>query len=230
MLYPASLTGAFASLLVPELAQAKARGERGHISRAANKAIFVTFSFAAVVAGVMISYSGPLGRVVYGSTEAGKYIRLLAPIIPIMYLDTVIDSMLKGLGYQVYTMTVNIIDAAFSVVGVLILIPRFGILGYVILISVSELINASASYYKLSEVSDVENSVVKVIFLPTVSAILSCFAVKILYTKLFYLSPENTLGLCVHIISVIMIYAILCGSVHIRKLNLFPRVKKQAVR
>ena len=220
VLYPASLTGAFASLLVPELSEAMARGERGHIKRAANKAIFVTFSFSAVVAGVMITYCGPLGRIVYGSTDVGRYIRLLAPIIPIMYLDTVIDSMLKGLGYQVYTMTVNIIDAAFSVVGVLILIPRFGIIGYIILISVSEIINASASYYKLSEVSDVKIPVGRIILWPTVSAILSCYAVKLLYSKIMYVSPENALGLCVHIISVIMVYAFLCGAVHIKRISI----------
>ena len=217
VLYPASLTGAFASLMVPELSQAKARGETGHISRAANKAIFVTFAFAAGVAGVMISYSGPLGRIIYNSSEAGKYIRLLAPIIPIMYLDTVIDSMLKGLGYQVYTMTVNIIDAAFSVVGVLILIPRFGILGYVILISVSEIINASASFYKLTECAEIDCSVTKIILVPTLSAVFSCFAVKLLYSKILYLSPETTFGLCVHIITVIAVYAFLSGAFHIKR-------------
>ena len=213
VLYPASLTSAFASLLVPELAEAKARGEMSHISRAANKAIVVTFAFASCVAAVMISYSGSLGRVIYDSTEAGKYIRLLAPIIPIMYLDTVIDSMLKGLGYQVYTMTVNIIDAAISVVGVIILIPRMGILGYVILISVSEIINASASFYKLSEVVPLSLSYTKTIIYPTACSILSCYTVRLLYAKIIYVSPESVFGLVLHIVSVVLVYALLCLTV-----------------
>ncbi len=219
VLYPASLTGSFASLLVPELAEAKARGEHAHISRAANKAILVTFAFAAGVAGIMISYSGALGRVIYSSTEAGRYIRLLAPIIPIMYLDTVIDSMLKGLGYQVYTMTVNIIDAAISVIGVIILIPRLGILGYVILITVSEIINASASFYKLTEIVKLDGSVIRVILMPTLSSILSCYAVKTLYSKLIYVSPETTVGLCLHIISVVVLYGSLCWALHLAKIK-----------
>ncbi len=217
VLYPASLTSSFASLLVPELAESKARGERAHISRAANKAIFVTFAFAACVSGIMISYSGTFGRIVYSSTEAGKYIRLLAPIIPIMYLDTVVDSMLKGLGYQVYTMTVNIIDAAISVVGVIILIPRLGILGYVILISVSEIINASASYWKLTQVADINIGLLKTVVMPVFFSVLSCYAVRILYSKILYITPESVLGLCIHIISVVAVYAVLCGALHIKK-------------
>ncbi len=217
VLYPASLTSSFASLLVPELAEAKARSQSRHISRAANKAITVTFAFASCVAGIMISYSGALGRVIYSSSEAGKYIRLLAPIIPIMYLDTVIDSMLKGLGYQVYTMAVNIVDAAVSVLGVILLIPRLGILGYVILISVSEIINASASFWKLTEVVKIDCSLFKTVLYPTSCAVLSCALVNFLYSKLIYISAENALGLCIHIISVISVYAVICGSLYIKK-------------
>ena len=211
VLYPASLTGAFASLLVPELAGAKARGEISHIDRAANKAISVTFAFAAGVSGVMISYSSALGSVIYDSVEAGKYIRLLAPIIPIMYLDTVVDSMLKGLGYQVYTMVVNIIDAAVSVLGVIILIPRLGILGYVILICVSEIINASASCYKLMEVANVRIPLVRCVAFPILASVSSCFFVKVLYSKIVYVSAQSVPGLILHICTVVLLYAGVCA-------------------
>jgi stage V sporulation protein B len=221
VLYPASLTSSFASLLIPEFSEAKARGDIKHIKRAAMKAIFVTFAFAACVSGVMLSYSGPLGRVIYNSTEAGKYIRLLAPIIPIMYLDTVVDSMLKGLGYQVYTMTVNIVDAALSIVGVLILIPKLGILGYVILISVSELVNASASFWKLSKVLGLDFSIRRLILLPTASAIITCAFVREVYAHLLYVSAESVFGLVIHISSVICVYSILCYVIHFA-----PKLKK----
>ena len=220
VLYPASLTSSFASLLVPELSESKARNDYEHIKRASLKAIMVTFAFSACVSGIMLSYSGQLGRIIYNSNEAGKYIRLLAPIIPIMYLDTVVDSMLKGLGYQVYTMIVNIVDAALSVIGVLILIPKFGILGYVILISVSELINASASIWKLVNVVKIEFSIRKVAVIPTLLSISSCYVIKVLYSRVIYLSPESVFGLVLHIVSVVLVYGCFCGTVH-----LFPKIK-----
>ncbi len=224
VLYPASLTSSFASLLVPEMSEAKARGDMQHINRAANKTLWVTFAFASCVAGVMISYSGQLGRIIYNSTEAGKYIRLLAPIIPIMYLDTVVDSMLKGLGYQVYAMKVNIIDAAISVIGVITLIPRLGILGYVILISLSELINASSSYLKLSSVLNLHLPVAEFVILPTLCSVLSCAITRVFYSKILYVTPENVMGLVLHVCSVVLLYSVMCGAIYIR-----PRYKNKII-
>ena len=97
------------------------------------------------VSGIMIYFSHELGVGIYGSEEAGKYIRLVAHIIPIMYLDTTVDNMLKGLGEHIYTMAINITDTICSLIMVWILIPKMGIYGYIMLIIISEIFNSSAS-------------------------------------------------------------------------------------
>lgn len=209
VLYPASLTASFASLLVPELSGAKAKGEWGHIKRAAAKAIYTTLAFSTFVSVVMMCYGGEFGRVMYNSQEAGYYIKLLSPIIPIMYLDTVVDSMLKGLGYQVYTMVVNIIDATISVIGVLIFIPSLGILGYVVLITVSEIINAGASMFKLVKVVKLDLSVVKLVVIPVSFSVLSCMIVRFVFSAVTYVSDETAKGLFVHITAALGVYLIM---------------------
>ena len=40
------------------------------------------------------------------------YIRILSPLVPVMYTDTVTDGMLKGLDQQIQSMRYNIIDSA----------------------------------------------------------------------------------------------------------------------
>ena len=47
---------------------------------------------------------------IYKSGEVGSYIRLLAALMPVMYMDTVTDGMLRGLGQQLHVMRYNIID------------------------------------------------------------------------------------------------------------------------
>ena len=47
-----------------------------------------------------------------------------------MYLDTATDAMMKGLGEQVYSMKINVADAAISVLLIALLIPHFGIGGF----------------------------------------------------------------------------------------------------
>ena len=101
----------------------------------------------------MLFLSGELGSVLYDNGEVSYFIKMLAPLIPIMYMDTATDAMLKGLGEQVYSMNVNIIDALISVCCVAILVPKFGIHGYLITIYITEILNASLSITRLLRVS-----------------------------------------------------------------------------
>ena len=70
----------------------------------------------------LFAFAMPLGQAVYHSDEAGRYIRLLAPLLPIMYTDMVTDGCLKGLGEQMWSMGVNILDSALGVLLVPVLV------------------------------------------------------------------------------------------------------------
>ena len=90
-----------------------------------------------------------MGLSIYNSQSAGQYICAFAPLVPIMYLDTAVDSVLKGLGKQLYCMKVNILDSTLSLLLVLILVPKFGIWGYVACVYIAETVNASLSIGKM---------------------------------------------------------------------------------
>ena len=70
-----------------------------------------------------------------------------------MYLDTAVDSILKGMGEQVYCMKVNIADSAGGLLLVLLLTPAMGIYGYLLTVWICELGNLAASIYRLIKVS-----------------------------------------------------------------------------
>ncbi len=149
ILFPTAISSAFSGLLVPEMAEARARGEEGHIRYMAERAIGYTLLFSFLCAGVLCACAGPLGRLLYGSEEAGRFIRLLAPVVVIMYVDTTVDSILKGLGHQVFTMGVNIADSLLSILLVCLLLPRMGAVGYVYVIILAEVFNFSLSAARL---------------------------------------------------------------------------------
>ena len=102
-----------------------------------------------VFAVVLVVFSEELGYIIYNSYEAGRFVAILAPIVPLMYLDHVTDSMLKGIGEQVFSMWVNITDSALSVALVWFLIPKMGILGYALVIIIMEAYNFILSYFRL---------------------------------------------------------------------------------
>ncbi len=138
LLYPMAPLSSFSSLLVPEFAESLARGERERMRRMANEAINTTLAYSIAAAVLVSLFSEEIGYIVYNSYDAGHYIAMMAPILPIMYLDHVTDSMLKGIGEHVYSMWVNISDSFLSIILVWILIPKMGIAGYAVVIVAME--------------------------------------------------------------------------------------------
>ncbi len=147
--YPMSPLSSFASLLVPEFAGGVTERAKRRLSRIASEALSKTLAYAIVVSSLMYFFSEELGYVIYSSYDVGRYIRVLAPVIPIMYLDHVTDAMLKGIGEQVFSMWVNITDSLLSVILVWFLIPRMGIMGYALVIVIMEGYNFLLSFIRL---------------------------------------------------------------------------------
>ncbi len=149
VLYPMALLSSFAGLLVPEYTESMVLGNEKRLKRMTSEAFSGTFSFSVGVAAVLFMFGNQLGVCLYGSQEAGNFIRALAWLIPVMYLDHVTDAMLKGIGMQVYAMVVNIADSLFSIMLVVMMLPKFGAMGYVWVITLAEILNFSLSYIGL---------------------------------------------------------------------------------
>ncbi len=172
VLFPALFITSFAGLLVPELAEARSHGDDARVTQMIHTTLRLSGMFAVGVCGIMLCFARPLGRLLYPtSPEAGTFIAWMAPLIPVMYLDTMTDVMLKGLGEQLYSMIVNIIDALLSVILVIVLLPRMGIYGYVLVIYICELVNFSLSIGRLISVRRLKPDIVNWIGKPLLAVV-----------------------------------------------------------
>lgn len=150
--FPSCLLMAVAELIVPELTEAQMRGDGALIRRTVSKLIKRSLLFSALAAAALFSLAGALSSAVYGSDEAAVYIRLLAPLVPVMYTDMVVDGCLKGLGQQVWSMGINIFDAALGAALVWLLLPVGALDAYIGIIYADELINFALSAARLRRV------------------------------------------------------------------------------
>ncbi|MBE6576597.1 MAG: polysaccharide biosynthesis protein [Ruminococcaceae bacterium] len=205
VLFPSAITASFAGLLIPEVAESVATGDERRIKGIVCTVLETVLIFSIGCAGVIMSFSLELGKAVYPtSNTAGLYILMIAPLIPVMYLDTAVDSMLKGLGEHVYTMWVNIADAFISVILVAILLPIMGINGYIVTVYFTELINATLSITRL-----LTNSRVKTHVFLWVARPLGCIVVA---TKAVHLLINNVTplgGVWAHIALSAVLYILL---------------------
>lgn len=165
VLFPACLLGALAELIVPELTAAQMQNDGGEIRRLAIGAIKKGLGYSVAVALFMFIFARPLGIAIYSSAEAGRFIMLLAPLIPVMYTDTVVDGCLKGLGQQVWSMGINILDALLGVILTWQLLPLYAMRAYIGIIYFTECLNFVLSVIRLNQImpASTRNSSTKVI-------------------------------------------------------------------
>ena len=202
ILYPMVTLSSFSGLLVPEFAERSASGRDDSMRRIASRAFELTLVYAILSSVVLFIFSEEIGYVIYDSSYAGKYVSVLAPVIPIMYLDHVTDSVLKGIGEHVYSMWVNITDSLLSVALVWILIPKMGIMGYAVCIIAMEGYNFILSAHRLFKRIKFRISMTDAVAFPLVSALVSAILVKRLFisagmqTSPLWLALEIVFSVC----------------------------------
>ena len=149
VLYPMAILSSGAALLVPEFARLRGADDRAGTRALVGRALSVTLAFSFGCFTVLFAFSAPLGTLLFGSSDAGRFISYLAPVVPIMFLDHITDAVLKGVGEQVAVMWINIADSALTVLLILVLLPRFGIVGYILMIALTEVFNFACSFRRL---------------------------------------------------------------------------------
>ena len=156
VMFPAALLGALGDILIPRLTEAQVNGQKIGISYIVNRALRIGTIFSFGVMGVMLFYADGLGELIYKSGEAGFYIKTFAPLIPVIYIDSVTDGCLKGLGQQVYSMAYNVIEGAVNVCLLYFFLPRGAMLAYIAVMYIKEVLNAVLSINRLRKVTEVE--------------------------------------------------------------------------
>lgn len=119
------------------------------------------------MAGLCFLTGDGIGELLYHSSGAGMYIRIFAPLIVILYLDTITDGMLKGLGQQLHTVRYNTMTSILDVTLIFFLLPRYGIGGFLFAFTVTHGINFFFSLRRLLLVTE---------YFPTFRATIRCTA------------------------------------------------------
>ena len=168
ILFPSSILKSLAGLLVPEFSECLKLGHVRQINHIASRMIKNALLFSIFISGIFYCFADEFGRTIYKNSEVSYYIRLLAPLTVIMYVDGIVDGMLKGLNQQLNSMWYNIIDSFISVIAVIILLPKYGASGYIAMIYISELLNGFLSINRLIKITDFKVKYISWIALPCV--------------------------------------------------------------
>ncbi len=145
LFFPATFFVTIAGLLVPELSDAKALGNKQQVARLTAGTIQITCLGSVLIGCVFTTLGRPLGNLLYHDDTVGLFMQILGPLAPVMILDSVATGMLKGIDEQVSSLWYSVADSAVRITLIWTLLPRTGISGFLFIMLVSNLLTCILS-------------------------------------------------------------------------------------
>ena len=143
------------------------------MSRAVTKALQLTLLISILLGGLFTVFAYDLGEVLYHSRDVGFLLRVLAPLMPVMYLESIVDGMLKGLNQQVSSLRYSVLDSVSRIVLILVLVPLRGMGGFLWIMVFSNFLTSGLNLHRLLRVTEVRLRVWQWIMKPLLSIALS---------------------------------------------------------
>lgn len=149
LLFPNVLIASFSNLLIPEFSSLQAKNYKKRILEICKKIFFTVSIFSISISLIFFFFANEISLAIFQNLECAKYIKLLSPLILFIYLDNIIDNILKGLNKQFNVMICNILDLILTITILYFLLPALGLTGYILSIIISEIFNFCISFFQL---------------------------------------------------------------------------------
>ena len=93
--FPFGLLGSLSVLLMPEITQAHILGQTERLNALLNRMLRLTGFFSALAAALFWCWGPDAAGLLYGSAEAGFYLQVLAPVLPLLYLESMVKEQMN---------------------------------------------------------------------------------------------------------------------------------------
>ncbi|MCM1135142.1 MAG: polysaccharide biosynthesis protein [Clostridium sp.] len=128
--FPGAITNSICVLLLPIVSEADAANNRDTIKKAVYKSIRYGFFLGVFFTGLFLCLGKFLGNFLYQSSLAGNFIVVLSFLCPLMYIASMLGSILNGLGKTGLTFLFSMVSLLVRLAFVFFGIPLWGIHGY----------------------------------------------------------------------------------------------------
>ena len=151
ILFPCVLTNSLSVLLLPAISEAKGRANENQIRRTTKKAIrlglLLGFAFT-----ILFLFTGDMiGNKLFHNALAGRFICRLAWLCPLMYVSSLLSSILHGLGRPKQVLFVNLLACLIRIGMIWFLVPGYGIGAYLWGLLLSQVFASVACMWLLRE-------------------------------------------------------------------------------
>src|SRR5699024_2031580 len=133
------ITNSLSIALVPAISEAEAKDSMDHVHYRITQAVRISFASGALATIIFSLFSIPILTYMYDSSNASRYIILMAPFFLLLYIQAPLQAALFALDYAKQAMWNSFIGAIFKFAVLIFLASNatYGIMGVAIAISAS---------------------------------------------------------------------------------------------
>lgn len=172
--FPATIISCLSGILVPEICMARGAENHCKVKSLTEKTLRQTIWYSIFSINIMLVCGDELGIILSGGNEfAGRMIKLLAFVIPFIYLEIILESIIKAIGKQKFSSFNYIAEYMIRISVLLICVPMAGFYGIIISYYSSNIISNISRLIMIMKTTGFEFHPFKFIVLPVLSAVTS---------------------------------------------------------
>ncbi len=219
LFFPSAILNSVSTLLIPEISEAVAKNQTKVISRATYKILKLTALISFVFGAIFFFLGEKIGILLYDDLIVGRLLKVLSPIVPLMYLDSVSDGILKGLDQQSFTFRTSIFDSLIRIVLILLILSKMGITGFILIMYFSNLLTCFLNVGRLITISFVKINFFKELVLPLCFATASTYISNLIFSN-FSNIPDLVYIILFVVVSIVIYLVLLVLTGNISKKGL----------
>ncbi len=147
--YPAVILTSLSNIIIPEIARAKSSENVERVQSLIKKSLTRAFAYSFFISGMLLVMGKNIGQLLCPSDSlVSETLVKMFPVVPFIYLEIVLEGIIKGLGRQNFSTINSLCEYAIRIVCVIVFVHLYGFTGVLI------------SYYA----SNIYSNIVRVIF------------------------------------------------------------------
>lgn len=183
LFFPSVILCSASGIIVSEAARTSASGNKERIKRLTEVITSGTMIYAVFVSAVLIRFGRVIGEMLGGGELAGDIIVHTAPVVPFIYMEIVLEALIKGTGQQAFSSLNYLAEYIIRISSVLIFVPMLGFTGIVISYYASNMIGNTSRFIRLLKTTRMKFRPVRQIGIPVLYVFLTMNLCQLIFPR-----------------------------------------------
>lgn len=187
VLFPCTAANSFALMLLPKVSDESSNVLSDHLAVTVKRTVSMCLSLGIISIFLFINYGARLGAMMFHEDSVYIYTCILSWLCPFLYLKISLTSVTNGMGHTTLTFIINITGIIIRLACVFMLIPRFGITGYLYGVLISNICMSLLYIFNIYKKLNIQPDPFSSIIVPLCIAVISIFSSRIICRIVFSL-------------------------------------------